>query len=65
MDCVVSPVDHKILAAIFDVRTTELPSQKASGPLAVITGGVGAFVVLTTTVLETAEQPFPSVKVTK
>jgi len=48
MDCVVSPVDHKLLAEAEDVNMTEPPEQNVVGPPAVITGteGIGFTVTL-------------------
>lgn len=65
MVCVVSPVDHKIPLAMLEVKLTEFPSQKVSGPFAEIVGACGGVTVFTTTLFETDEQPLPSVKVTK
>ena len=49
MDCVVSPVDHKLSVASEEVSTTLPPSQKPVGPLAVITGADAIAFAVTTT----------------
>lgn len=47
MDCVVAPLDHKLLVAEEDVNTTEPPAQNVVGPLAVIVGTAGIGLAVT------------------
>lgn len=49
MDCVVAPLDQKLLLAEEDVKVTEPPAQNVVGPLAVMVGTAG--MVLTVTVI--------------
>lgn len=49
MDCVVAPLDQKLLLAEDDVKVTEPPAQNVVGPLAVMVGTAG--MVLTVTVI--------------
>ena len=49
MDCVVAPLDQKLLLAEEDVKVPEPPAQNVVGPLAVMVGTAG--MVLTVTVI--------------
>ncbi len=63
MDCVDSPVDHKLSVAEDEVKTTESPEQNVVAPLAVIVGRAG----IGFTVIEIAAEPAehkPSLTVT-
>ena len=55
MDCVVSPVDHKLSVADEEVRTTELPLQKVVGPPAVMVGTAGFGLTVTLNAVEFPE----------
>ena len=60
IDCVVSPVDHKLPVAEEEVKVTEPPSQNVVGPPAVITGTTGfGFTVTFVVEAEGVEQPNP------
>ncbi len=41
MDCVVSPVDHKLSVVEDELKTTEPPEQNVVAPLAVMVGRAG------------------------
>jgi len=55
IDCVVSPVDHKLSVAEDEVKTTEPPEQKVVTPLAVIVGTEGSVFTVIPIGEETAE----------
>src|SRR3989344_3997107 len=55
IDCVISPVDHKLSIAEDEVRTTEPPEQKVVTPLAVIVGTEGSVFTVIPIGEETAE----------
>lgn len=47
MDCVVAPLDQKLLLAEEDVKVTEPPAQNVVGPLAVMVGTAGMELTVT------------------
>jgi len=55
IDCVVSPVDHKLSVADDEVKTTEPPEQKVVTPLAVMVGIEGIGLTVTAVAAELAE----------
>ena len=57
MDCVVSPVDHRLFAEADEVNTTEPPSQKVVAPPAVMDGTAGIGFIVTAVEADVAEQP--------
>jgi len=65
MDCVVSPVFHKLLKAELEESTTESPTQKVTGPPAVIAGVDGFALTFTVVLADCALQPKVLVTVTK
>ena len=59
IDCVVSPVDQMLSVAEEEVSTTDPPSQKVVGPLAVIVGTAGTGLTVTGMTFEAMEEhPF-------
>ena len=48
---------QRLPAVLLEVKVTEPPAQKVSGPLAVMVGVAGCGLTVTTTVLEIDEQP--------
>src|SRR3989338_2618222 len=59
MNCVVSPVDHKLSVADDEVRTTDPPAQNVVGPLAEMVGVAGVGFTVTFSAIEfPEEQPF-------
>ena len=55
IDCVVSPVDHKLSVAEDEVNTTEPPEQNVVAPLAVMVGTEGKGFTVTLVATEVAE----------
>ena len=64
IDCVVSPVDQRLLLADEEVSTTEPPAQKVVEPLAEIVGVAGVGFTVTISLAETLELHPPLVTVT-
>src|SRR3989338_3846093 len=59
IDCVISPVDHKLSIAEDEVRITEPPAQNVVGPLAEMVGVAGVGFTVTFSAIEfPEEQPF-------
>ena len=56
MDCVVSPVDHKLSVADEELRITESPLQKVVGPPAAMVGTAGFGFTVTVSAVEFPEE---------
>ena len=55
MDCVVAPLDQKLLLGDEDVNVTDPPAQNVVEPLAVIVGTAGIVLTMTFTGDEAAD----------
>jgi hypothetical protein len=61
VDWVMAEFDQLLPLAYEEVKSTEPPSQKVVGPLAVIVGALGFGFTVTVTVPEVEEHPAPFV----
>ena len=64
MDCVVAPFDQVFPVAEEEVKVTEPPAQKVSGPFAVLVGTAGSgFTVMVVAADVDEQDPFETVTV--